>query len=452
MSQILNAGQIVRCEQSQMDCAVKCFLGGGGQGEVYSATLATRPVALKWYLPQCATALQRASLEVLIKKGPPNNKFLWPMELATASEVPGFGYLMPLREARYQGIVELMKRRVEPTFRALVTAGFELAHSFLQLHSQGLCYRDISFGNVFFDPTTGEILICDNDNVAINGDENAGILGTPRFMAPEIVRVGALPSTQTDLYSLAVLLFYIFMIHHPLEGRNELGIHSFDLPAMTKIYGTCPVFIFDPTDRSNEPVSGYHDNALAFWPIYPQFLRDLFVRAFTEGISDPVHGRIREGEWRAAMIRLRDSILYCFHCSVENFYDAERLGRDARGPGACWNCRRCLQLPFRIRIGKNVVMLNHDTRLYSHHVDDACLYDFSSPIAAVTRHPLHPDVWGLKNLSEESWSFRMAADPRPQTVEPQRSLTLQSGVVVNFGKVEGEIRIEEDAEKTFGIA
>jgi hypothetical protein len=56
---------------------------------------------------------------------------------------------------------------------------------------------------------------------------------------------------------------------------------------MTKLYGAEPVFIFDPNDHSNEPVPGLHDNALAFWPIYPQFLRDLFIQSFTAGIRDP---------------------------------------------------------------------------------------------------------------------------------------------------------------------
>jgi len=139
------------------------------------------------------------------------------------------------------------------------------------LHSKGLCYRDISFGNLFLDPANGEILICDNDNVAIDGNPGTGILGTPRFMAPEVVRGGSLPSIQTDLFSLAVLLFYLFLVHHPLEGKKELAIHSFDLPAMTRLYGTDPVFIFDPRDHSNRPVPGCHDNALVNWPLYPSF-------------------------------------------------------------------------------------------------------------------------------------------------------------------------------------
>jgi serine/threonine protein kinase len=103
---------------------------------------------------------------------------------------------MQLRPERYKGIVDLMKRRIEPTFRALATAGIELAHSFLALHAKGLCYRDISFGNVFFDPDTGDVLICDNDNVTVDGSATSGVLGTPRFMAPEVVRGEAMPSMQ----------------------------------------------------------------------------------------------------------------------------------------------------------------------------------------------------------------------------------------------------------------
>src|SRR4051812_36185407 len=125
-------------------------------------------------------------------------------------------------------------------------------------------------------------------------------------MAPEIVRGDALPSTQTDLFSLAILLFYMFVVHHPLEGKRESNIRCLDLPAMTKLYGTDPLFIFDPSNDGNRPVPGYQDNAIAFWAVYPQFFRDLFTRAFTHGLTDPQNGRVRETEWRAAMLRLRD--------------------------------------------------------------------------------------------------------------------------------------------------
>jgi DNA-binding helix-hairpin-helix protein with protein kinase domain len=440
MNQILKAGQAVQTVRTDLPCTVEKFLGGGGQGEVHQANLSGKPVALKWYFPTSATPEQWAALETLVEKGPPNEKFLWPMELASAQGVSGFGYIMPLREPRYKGIVDLMKRRIEPNFRALATAGLELSHSFLQLHAKGLCYRDISFGNVFFDPDTGEVLICDNDNVTVDGKEVGGVLGTPRFMAPEVVRGDAAPSTQTDLFSLAVLLFYVLAVHHPLEGKKELEIKCFDLPAMTQLYGTDPLFIFDPDDDSNRPVRGHHDNAIEFWPIYPQFLRDLFTRAFTDGIQDPENGRVRESEWRAAMVRLRDSIVYCIHCGVENFYDIDTLRTSGASPGSCWSCGKEIQFPPRIRIGNDIIMLNHDTQLFPHHLSGAKTYDFSEPVAAVTQHPSEPRIWGLKNLSDEKWVIT-TADGGIKDVDPRRSARLAVGTKINFGKTMGEIGV-----------
>jgi len=441
MSEILKSGQIVCTEPSGMNCEVEQFLGGGGQGEVYRAKLGGKAVALKWYFPATATLEQREALEALVKKGPPNEKFLWPMEIASAQDVSGFGYVMPLREFCYKSIVDLMKRRIEPSFRALATAGLDLSHSFLQLHSMGLCYCDISFGNVFFDPDRGDVLICDNDNVAVDGETKGRVLGTPRFMAPEIVRGKALPSTQTDLFSLAVLLFYMFIIHHPLEGKKEAAIHAFDLPAMNKLYGDEPVFIFDPKDRSNEPMPGLHDNAIVFWPLYPQFLRNRFTKVFTEGIRDPQNGRVRESEWRSDMVRLRDSIVYCPHCVAENFYDADAFKDSGGKPASCWRCKKEVRLPARIRIGKSIIMLNHDTRLFPHHIDDQRMYDFSKPIAEVSQHPTNPNIWGLKNISSEKWVSTTADSSTVRDIEPGRSVTLSVGTKINFGKVEGEIRI-----------
>jgi DNA-binding helix-hairpin-helix protein with protein kinase domain len=416
-------------------CTVERFLGGGGQGEVYRAALAGQSVALKWYFPAQATSEQRAAQETLVRKGAPTAQFLWPLDLATAPRVPGFGYVMPLRDPRYKGIVDLMKRRIEPTFRALATAGLGLAQNFLQLHAQGLCYRDISFGNVFFDPLTGDVLICDNDNVTIDGAGRGGVLGTPRFMAPEVVRGDALPSTQTDLWSLAVLLFYMLMIHHPLEGKRESAIHALDLPAMNRLYGTHPLFIYDPRDPSNRPVPGIHDNAIIFWRLYPQFLRDLFTKAFTTGIRE-AQGRVRESEWRAVLVRLRDAIMLCANCGAENFYDAEALKAGAQP--ACWSCQRVLTLPARIRIGKQVIVLNPLTELYPHHLDPQRIYNFSGPAAVVNGSAAKS--LALKNLSQAKWTVT-TPDGKEKEVKPGQSVILVCGLKVAFGKTEGEVRL-----------
>jgi eukaryotic-like serine/threonine-protein kinase len=436
--QTFRPGAAVRLETAGGSGQVEELLGAGGQGEVYRVLAGGERMALKWFFPAMATPEQRAAIELLVRKGPPSEHFLWPLDVATAPGVPGFGYLMPLRPPRFKGILDLMKRRVEPSFRALATAGLNLSHNYLMLHAEGFCYRDISFGNAFFDPESGDVLIADNDNVAVNGAATIGVLGTPRFMAPEVVRGEAMPSTQTDLFSLAVLLFYMLMMHHPLEGRRETEIKCLDLPAMTKLYGTHALFIFDPADRSNEPVAGFHDNAIAFWPIYPASIRSLFTKSFTDGIRDPLHGRVRESEWRRAMAELRDAILYCPNCGMENFYDpAELKASGALRP--CWGCARAVPLPPRLRVGKGVVVLSHDAKLYPHHVDDARLYDFSAPVGEVAAHPTRPGVWGLKNLSDTKW-VSTTSEGAVRDVEPGKSVTIAAGTRIQFGRAEGEIR------------
>lgn len=437
MNQLLKINALLQTETSRSAVRVERFLGGGGQGEVYRAQLEGQPVALKWYFPRSATRQQRAMLEGLVQRPAPSERFLWPIELVADANIPGFGYVMRLRESRYRGIVDLMKRRIEPTFHALITAGYQLADSYYQLHAAGLCYRDISFGNVFFDPNSGDVLICDNDNVAINNDQQGGVLGTPKFMAPEVVRGDALPSRDTDLYSLAVLLFYIFVVQHPLDGQRESQVKCLDLPAMNKLYGFEPVFIFDPEDASNRPDPAFHRNALEYWPIYPPFLRELFVRSFTEGIRDPRHGRVKESEWRGALIRLRDAIAYCAKCKSENFYFGE--SDPAEEVRSCWSCGEPLRWPFRLVLnGKQTVLLNHDTKLFPHHVDLNRTHDFSQPVAVLSRHPSDPGVWGLKNADVGKW-VSINRDGGMTDVPPGRSVTLTRGVKINFGNVTGEI-------------
>jgi eukaryotic-like serine/threonine-protein kinase len=443
MQQLMKSGDVVVEEGSGGRCTARRYLGGGGQGEVYQAELDGQDVALKWYHPHYLDAdpTLRQRLTNALRRGAPSDRFLWPMQIVTNAG-GAFGYVMPLREGRFKGLVDLMTQRVDPSFAALATAGFELAHNYFLLHARGLCYRDISFGNVFFDPSSGEVRICDTDNVDVNGSQGA-VHGTPDFMAPELVRNEARPSTETDLYSLAVLLFYMLHIHHPLDGRKKLAIHSWDLPARRRLYGEQPVFIFDPNDPSNAAVPRSEDpsgeggaNAVLYWQIYPQFLRDLFIRAFTKGLHDPAHGRVRESEWRAAMVRLRDSVLYC-RCGKQNFYDAQRV--QGGSPGACWCCGRTLPLPFRIKLGREVVMLNADTNLYPHHLDETARWDFTRPLAKVVQHPSSPGVWGLENMGSEKWTITLP-DQTVKDVVPGRRLQLASGVRIHFGRANGEIR------------
>ena len=430
-------GQTVWLDIAGERCEIKELIGSGGQGQVYHTSINGQDCALKWYFPASATDTQRNAIERLIHKGPPNDRFLWPLDIALCQGYASFGYIMPLREPRYRGMAELMSRVVDPTFKTLTQMALELADSFLRLHSLGFCYSDISFGNIFFDPVTGEISICDNDNVAVDGENISDVLGTPRFMAPEIVRDESKPNINTDLYSLAVILFYMFMVHHPLEGKREREFPCLDLPAMKKLYGTEALFIFDPKHGANRPVPGVHNNATLFWNLYPGYVRDIFTRAFTEGLRDPA-ARVRESEWRTVFSRMRDQIYYCHKCGAENFLADEGNQPVPLDEQKCWFCHEAPIPPMRLRIGRHSIVLNQDTQLFPHHFDANRRNDYSELWAEMVPHPKRPDVWGLKNTSGQTWTSISPAGTQVE-ISSGRSVSLVPGLRIRFGASEGTV-------------
>ena len=301
-------------------------------------------------------------IDDLIERGPPDDRFLWPTEIVVVADSPSFGYLMPLRDHASVGLSDLLTGKVDVPFSTVCTLGMELSDTFLALHNQGLCYRDISFGNVFFDPRTGRPLICDNDNVGVDGASRSAVLGTRRFMAPEIVRREAAPSTATDLYSLSVLLFYLLMVGHPLVGRRELDFEIWDEHAESVLFGREPTFVFDPDDPSNAPLPDLHESVLSNWIIYPEPIRRLFTQAFTAGLTDPTNGRVRESVWRSALAKLRDLVMQCPACFKESFW------QDGGDDRSCWNCDRRLADPVRLVIDGRPLVLNRGTVVYRHHL------------------------------------------------------------------------------------
>lgn len=236
------------------------------------------------------------------------------------------------------------------------------------------------------------------------------------------------------LHALAVLLFEILMIAHPLKGRKEFSLPavSWDPDNTKRLYGTEPLFIFDSLDRSNEPVPGHHDAALNFWPVYPRFLQEMFTRAFTAGLRDP-DKRPTENEWRRTMCRLRDAIFNCHQCGAENFYDVQHLRESGGTPRPRWCCRAPVQLPARMRLGNEVIVLTPGTQLFPHHIEER-LYQFTPPMADVVANPL-----GLRNRSGRPWT--MASGDSVQKVPAGEVVPLMPGMTIDFGTQQGQIRL-----------
>lgn len=440
----LRLGQTLRGASSPVAPVVMSLLGGGGQGEVYVVDLGGAAYAVKWYherVLQVDRGLY-SRLRVAIDRGAPSDKFIWPFEIVTLPDGSGLGYLMRLLDPRFRSINDLLNGTLNPSFRVLATVGCQLTDALFAIHSKGLAYQDLNAGNVFIEPHTGDIQICDNDNVDVDGAPSV-MGGVWEFQAPEVVLRQAGPSRATDLHSLAVMLFRVLHFGHPLIGRRELQHANLGREsALRCLYGTDAKFVFDPADDSNRPLPERHGPVLAHWQIYPQFLRDLFTRAFTEGLYDPTHGRVQETEWRRAMSQLRDQVMTCPGCGAENFYDQKRLAA-RQATFSCWHCPSSLPAaPLRMGIRRrsarasdppqHVVVLEPGTVLYSHHTEGGP-YAFETPKAEVSGDPAL-----LFNRSRVP--FTVERDTEAITLAPGEGIPVTPGLRIRFDRTDAEIK------------
>lgn len=437
----LQNGQKLKAETLQNTLIVQEKLGEGGQGEVYCVTDGQTSYALKWYNLEQSTKEQKNAIRYLVKQGAPQGiaglRFLWPLDIIIIDNVIQFGYLMSLIDThRFAELGEVQAHHKHaPSLATLCEISYQIANSYRALHLSGYCYRDIAASNIMFDPQIGDVLICDNDNVGINRQSKSQVWGTMEYMAPEVVRGEATPSTETDLHSLAVLLFNLWVWHHPLHGEMEYQIYVWDLPAKRRIYGETPVFIFDPTDKRNSlPNDSEYNTARQRWLYCPPPLQALFTRAFTDGLHYPAQ-RVTEGEWQCLFLQLKDSVITCPTCQAENLWGAGQTTLN------CWHCQTTLSIPpklaFQCANGRYTMLLTQNTQLFQRHIQPLSETP-NTVIGEVVQHPNNPDMWGIRNLTQIKWTAKFP-DGNTKLIEPQRAVPLNLGLKLNIGGTEAEI-------------
>lgn len=404
MQWLLSEGQRLVLPGLSAELTVRQGLGSGTQGQVYAVDYGAQTLALKWYFPSTLELDPELGkrLAHAISSGSPSAHFLWPQALAGDPQSPtnGLGYLMQLRPAAYVPAQDHMAGRMQLDLQTALSFAFELAEAFHALHSLGLCYKDISLGNVFLNPHLASILICDNDNVTVDGKGETVVLGTPGFMAPEILRGEQLPCAGTDLFSLAVLIFRLLTRHDPFRGCQELALSCLDAGNLKRLYGDAPVFIFDPEDNSNRPDPQHHLGVLLSWPIYPEVLRSCFVQTFVKGLRHP-QLRTLTGEWKRVLAKCLDQRLICQACNQEAFPALASTGR-------CWSCGAPLPAVPQLVAGHGVeVTLSPGNRLHRHHLQPEEGESLNAPLGMCVSHPSEPQRVGLQNCSDQCWQVEL---------------------------------------------
>lgn len=401
-------------------------LGEGGQGVVYKVNYNGKPLALKCYFGNKLNNADKfyRNIQNNIKQGTPTGAFLWPLEITEYFE-GSFGYLMELRPPEYKDFSLFLLAKVHfANIEALINTALCITNGFRELHNRGYSYQDLNDGNFFVNPKTGDVLICDNDNVAPYG-ENLGIAGKCRYMAPEVVMGQKRPDSHTDRFSLAVVLYMLLFLNHPLEGKRTM------CPCLTeelerKFYGSDPVFVWDPANDANRPVRGVHTNEIKLWPLYPAFVRKTFEKAFSHEVmvgNDTTH-RVIEKEWQEVFTTLRDLTIKC-SCGSETFIDPSQ--QSCR----CINCGKSIERPPILKVKKYHVALAPGKKLYACHVQyDSD--DFKEAKGEVISSRNNPSLLGLRNDSNNTWEA-ILPNGSSKGYPNGQVIKLGKGIKINFG-------------------
>ena len=414
---------------------VKEYIAEGGQGEVYKVIHQGKERALKWYLKSSLNGDNSNpqffynNIKANASKGKPSDEFLWPIDV-TEWQDGTFGYVMELRPAGYHNITDFMNLVVRfNSYRAIINACLKIVFAFRILHNNGYSYQDLNDGNFFINPENGRVLICDNDNVAIEGTKT-GILGKSRYMAPEIVLGKNKPDSLSDRFSMAILIYILFCLDHPLEGKRSLLPNSPELT--TKLYGSEPLFIMDPKDKSNGPVPGTHDNSLMVWKCLPKYMQDIFIKAFSKESFENPKARPKEIDWLKVLTRFRSEIVPC-SCGNEVF---TQNGNSTK----CDKCGKIVKVPFKLIFRDYATPAIKDSRIYKCQLGVYNVEEALDPIASVVSKK-DSDSLGIRNKTSKTWNA-LTPSGKSKKVAPDEAIPLKNGITFTIDDM--TIKIEEN--------
>lgn len=102
---------------------------------------------------------------------------------------------------------------------------FKCVRALAFAHALGLTHRDLKPGNILYNGGS-DIKIADF-GAAINRVSDRTIIanvGSPAYMAPELVTGTAQASHLTDIYALGVVMYYLLAARLPFPGRNTMAV------------------------------------------------------------------------------------------------------------------------------------------------------------------------------------------------------------------------------------
>lgn len=222
--------------------------------------------------------------------------------------------------------------RERGSWREYLRICIHIARAVRRMHAAGLAHSDLSYKNVLVDPVTGQASVIDVDGLVVPGRYPPDVVGTPDFIAPEVVMTNhlakhdpgrSLPSIGTDRHALAVLVYMYLFYRHPLRGRK---VHDLDDEQRDEVLsmGERALFVEHPTDAGNrinvarvKPTElPWADTAKLPYTLAGPYLTPLFDRAFMAALHAPAL-RPTADDWETALVKTVDLIQPCQNPACE---------------------------------------------------------------------------------------------------------------------------------------
>lgn len=359
-------------------------------------------------------------------------------------------------------------------WRNMLTACLLLSRGIRKLHFMGLAHSDLSGNNVLVDAVTGATAIIDIDGLVVPDKFNAEVLGTPGYIAPEVLSSEGekyTPSIDTDKHALSVLIYQLLLCRHPLEGKNRFGDEQTD-----KDMGTDAVFIENPIDKATRYDSRWVKKAyerqgpakakdlpyvfpwrdldkLPYTSLGP-YLSEVIERAFVKGLHNPAK-RPSASDWEKALERTLELLHPCENpkCLAKWFIFQPGkppicpfCGTRIRHSIPVLNCMRknrsgvweyeavsISSLNGSTRNVRGQVVLSDRVKLYPSHAYDnlpsrECrTVKQLTPLAQILRNG---DVWGIVNLA--SPNMILSKNGKSITVKKGEGKCLSSGLRIQL--------------------
>ena len=315
----------------KMYTTVEPALGKGGEGSVYKIQQMPNCV-LKVFLPTKRTETRHKKLLAMIATNLPDDamkQITWPIDVVYENGQFA-GYIMPAIKNN-EDLNVMYSDKYACTLSEKITIAKNLCAAINSVHCANQVCGDLNPQNISVDPHCAIVTLVDTDSYHITEPDNSRVyrceVGLPEYLPREIqekmkngqtLASAPLPTftKQTDLFALAVHIFALLMNGcHPfacaIDNRtniSHMSISKVSVTAPQPIDNICSGFFPFYAVRDGITTPKYAPS----FDYLPKEIRDLFVRAFVDGHSNPKR-RPDAVEWFNALTVMQKNLKTCKH-------------------------------------------------------------------------------------------------------------------------------------------